>query len=68
MAHLCARTEVAASETMLVGDSLVDWQTAQHAGTGICLARYGFGFRQFPVEMLSGRERVIAAPIDLLTL
>jgi phosphoglycolate phosphatase len=68
LAQLCARTKVAASETMLVGDSLVDWQTAQNARTGICLARYGFGFRQFPVEMLSGRERVIDAPIDLLTL
>ena len=63
---LCTRAGVAASDTMLVGDSLIDWQTARHAETAICLARYGFGFRQFPRDVLRGDERLIDAPRDLL--
>jgi phosphoglycolate phosphatase len=66
LAHLCARAAVTASDAMLVGDSLVDWQTARNGGAAICLARYGFGFRQFPRETLDGRERFIDAPRDLL--
>jgi phosphoglycolate phosphatase len=66
--HHCERASVAPSETMLVGDSLVDWQTAHEAGTAICLARYGFGFQTFPSSTLDGRERFIDAPLDLLRL
>jgi phosphoglycolate phosphatase len=64
---LCERASVTASDAVLVGDSLIDWQTARNAGTAICLARYGFGFREFPKEMLNGRERLIDRPADLLT-
>jgi len=39
---LCERVGVAPADTVLVGDSLIDWQTARNAGTAICLARYGF--------------------------
>jgi len=63
---LCARVSVAASDAMLVGDSLIDWETARNAETAICLARYGFGFRQFPRGVLNGRERFIDEPGDLL--
>ena len=65
---LCDRVNAEVAEALLVGDSLVDWETARNAGTGICLARYGFGFRQFPQENLNGRERLIDSPRDLLTL
>ncbi len=65
---LCHRAKVAPADAVLVGDSLVDWQTARQAGTGICLARYGFGFWEFPQEKLNGAERVIDSPSDLLTL
>ena len=65
---LCARANTAESDAMLVGDSLVDWETARNAGTQICLARYGFGYREFPKDKLDGRERVIDAPADLLAL
>jgi len=64
---LCERAGVAPSDAVLIGDSLVDWQTARNAGTAICLARYGFGFREFPREVLNGRERLIDRPADLLT-
>ena len=62
---LCARAQCAPADAMLVGDSLVDWETARNAGTAIALARYGFGFREFPQDRLTGRERVIDAPAEL---
>ena len=33
------------TETLLVGDSAIDLQTAQRAGVRCCLVSYGFGFR-----------------------
>jgi phosphoglycolate phosphatase len=62
---LCAREGVAPADAVMVGDSFVDWETARNAGTQIALARYGFGFREFPREKLTGRERVIDAPAEL---
>ena len=40
-----ARAGVTPRETLLVGDSPVDLETSRRAGTRICLARYGFGYR-----------------------
>jgi phosphoglycolate phosphatase len=68
MLSLCERAGVTAGEAMLVGDSFIDWQTAQNAGTQICLARYGFGFREFPQEKLKADEQVIDAPAGILSL
>jgi len=65
---LCTRAGTTASDTMLVGDSLIDWQTARNADAAICLARYGFGFRQFPHDVLRGDERLIDSPRDLLVI
>ncbi len=66
--QLCAWAGVHAAEAMLVGDSLVDWQTARNAGANVCLARYGFGFRQFPRDRLDGRELLIDAASELSAL
>lgn len=52
----------AASETLLVGDSPVDLETARRAGMGICLAGYGFGYRS--VELRPG-EMLVSAPAQL---
>ncbi len=68
LVRLSTRVGVPPANAMLVGDSLVDWQTARNAGAAVCLARYGFGFRQFPREVLDGRECVIDRPSDLLSL
>ena len=68
MLSLCERAGVTAAEAMLVGDSFIDWQTAQNAGTQICLARYGFGFREFPQEKLKADEQLIDAPAGILSL
>ena len=66
--HLVSRSGVPPSATLLVGDSLVDWRAARNAGTPVCLARYGFGFEGVPMNGLGPEERMIDAPIDLLTL
>jgi phosphoglycolate phosphatase len=62
---LCDRVGVEAAATMLVGDSVIDWQTARAAGTQICLAAYGFGFAGFPVGSLRSDDRLIESPSDL---
>jgi phosphoglycolate phosphatase len=56
------------AETLLIGDSPVDRATARNAGTGICLARYGFGYR-FEGSEFDGTEHFIdeaAAILDLM--
>lgn len=55
------------AETLLVGDSPVDRATARNAGTAICLARYGFGYR-FDGSELDGSEHVIDEPAAILEL
>jgi phosphoglycolate phosphatase len=65
LAHLCARAGVAVEDTVMVGDSAIDWRTARNAGTRICLVRYGFGFREFPRGELRGDEILIDRPGDL---
>jgi phosphoglycolate phosphatase-like HAD superfamily hydrolase len=66
--HLPARFGGDAASALMVGDSLADWRTAKRAGTGICLARYGFGYLNFPVTDLDGGELAIDTPLELLRL
>lgn len=66
LAHLCAWAGAGADETVMVGDSAVDWRTARALGTRIGLARYGFGFREFPQAELRGDEILLDRPADLL--
>ena len=61
---LVARAGVTPAETLLVGDSPVDLETARRAGTHICLARYGFGYR-FDGNGFRGDEHFIDAPAEL---
>jgi phosphoglycolate phosphatase len=62
--HLMRAAGVDAGATVLVGDSPIDRETAWRAGTGICLARYGFGFT-FAAGDLRGDELVVDRPADL---
>jgi phosphoglycolate phosphatase len=65
--HLVAEAGATPAATMLVGDSPIDLETARRAGTRICLARYGFGFR-FEEGDFRGDELFIERPVDLLGL
>lgn len=66
--HLVERAHVTPSCTLMVGDSIIDWQTARNASTAICLARYGFGFGTFPIGEIGAHEHLIDSPEALLML
>jgi phosphoglycolate phosphatase len=63
--RLAARIGTAHDDTLLVGDSIIDWRTAKAASASICMARYGFGFEGFPVEALQPGDRLIDHPSQL---
>jgi phosphoglycolate phosphatase len=63
--HLCTTAGARPVDTLLVGDSAVDLATARNAGTRICLARYGFGFR-FNGSEFNGDELFIDSPTELV--
>jgi phosphoglycolate phosphatase len=52
---------------LYVGDSPVDWQTAQNAGCAFAWARYGFGARRFAGER-PDTPYVLDAPRDLVAI
>ena len=66
--HLSSAAGSSAAETLMVGDSIIDWRTARRASTPICLARYGFGYEGFPEDQLGPHDRVIDKPLELLQL
>lgn len=53
----------APAATLMVGDSMVDVETARRAGARVCVARYGFGHARG--LDLKGDEIVVDAPDDL---
>jgi phosphoglycolate phosphatase-like HAD superfamily hydrolase len=59
-----SRAHATPATTLMVGDSPVDLATARRAGTLICLARYGFGFR-FEGDGFRGDEYFVDTPSDL---
>ena len=67
--HIVRSAQATPESTVMVGDSPVDLETARRAGTRVCLARYGFGFR-FTPEELRGNEPIVdsaeAIPAALL--
>jgi phosphoglycolate phosphatase len=62
---LIARAGTTPASTLMVGDSPVDLATARRAGTAICLARYGFGFR-FEDDGFRGDERFADSPAEIV--
>jgi phosphoglycolate phosphatase len=66
--HLVSQASATPSSTLMVGDSSIDWRTARAARTGLCLARYGFGFEGVALDELMPEDRIISAPNELLRL
>ena len=64
--HLAARAGASVADTVLVGDSVIDWRTAKNAATKICLARYGFGFEGVPAGELGPETLVVDEPAELM--
>jgi phosphoglycolate phosphatase len=54
-----------ADETVLIGDSTIDLQTARNAAVPICLARYGFGFADLSAADLRGDEWLVDTPAEI---
>lgn len=65
---LAADCGVDLADTLLVGDSIIDWRTAHGAGSRVCLARYGFGFTTFPIDQIAPGDIIIDTPMELLSL
>ena len=65
---LMARAGATPAETLLVGDSPIDLQTARNAQARICIARYGFGYVEASPETLPGDELFINQPAELLSI
>ena len=51
--------------TLMIGDSVIDHETAIRAGTRCCLTSYGFGYITFPQDRLSGDEWIVTSPGEL---
>ena len=63
---LAGRVGTDTGRTLMVGDSIIDWRTARAAGAQVCMARYGFGFHDFPVAELRAGDWVIDSASELL--
>jgi phosphoglycolate phosphatase len=59
------RAAATAQTTLLVGDSVIDHETARRASVRCCLAAWGFGFETFPSERLTGDEWIVNHPKEL---
>jgi phosphoglycolate phosphatase-like HAD superfamily hydrolase len=55
-----------ASDTLLIGDSNIDLETARAAGVRLCLARYGFGFARVSEDAITPGDILIDEPSELL--
>ena len=53
------------AETLMVGDSLVDLETARAAGARCCLVTFGFGYARVPQGRLTGSETVAVSRAEL---
>ena len=54
------------SRTLMVGDSLIDYETAQRASARCCMAAYGYGYLTFPKGRLTGQEWIAESPADVI--
>ena len=63
--ELMRRADATPSQTLLVGDSAIDHETARRAGARCCIASYGFGFETFPPHRLTQSEWVVRSPGEL---
>lgn len=62
---LMDRAGATASETLLIGDSTIDHETALRASVRCCMAAYGYGFLTFPRGRLTGEEWIVESPSEL---
>ena len=64
--YLATEAGARPGQVVLVGDSIVDVRTARHAGTRLCVARYGFGFASISEGTLTLGEVVVDHPGEIV--
>jgi phosphoglycolate phosphatase len=64
--HLMSQAGATECTTLLVGDSMIDVETARRAGVAVCVARYGFGHLRGGLT-LRGDELVADSPAEVAT-
>lgn len=62
--YLMSEAGTTPAETLFVGDSMIDVETARRADVRMCVARYGFGHLRDDLA-LSGDELVAISPSDV---
>jgi phosphoglycolate phosphatase len=65
--YLASAAGVPIERTMMIGDSMVDVETARAAGAVVCLARYGFGDLRGPLTLTKG-EASVEQPAEIAPL
>jgi phosphoglycolate phosphatase len=55
-----ARAGASRERTLMVGDSMIDHETARRASVRCCLTAYGYGYQTFPRETLTGEEWIVS--------
>jgi len=56
---MMASTGATPERTLMVGDSAIDYETAQRASTRCCVVSYGFGFRTFPRDLVGSGSCIV---------
>lgn len=64
--QLAQATGYTPEQTMMVGDSIIDFRAALNAGARACLVRWGLGIESLQDAPLRATDIVIDSPLDLL--
>jgi phosphoglycolate phosphatase len=64
LSHVIQRAGVTPRACLVIGDSMVDVETARATGATVCIAEYGFGHLRRPIDR-DGTELVARRPEDL---
>ena len=62
---LMARAGTAADATLMIGDSVIDYDAALRAKVRCVMAAYGYGFTMFPPERLTGDLTIARSTAEL---
>jgi phosphoglycolate phosphatase len=62
--HLMSAADVPPARTLVVGDSMIDVETARRADASVCVAKYGFGHLRGGLLLRPG-EAVAEAPAEV---
>ena len=54
------RAGASRERTLMIGDSMIDHETARRASVRCCLTAYGYGYLTFPREKLTGEEWIVS--------